>query len=209
MKLLFVMLTSLFCFHSFCQRMDKTSLTFENKVFQLYQEQPGDTQYLIIKDSNKHVLNKIELEKEYDPYCFMAKRFEERKTAVIGGRYQFFILNGSSGQVTGPFRVTQRGLAQDGQSGVLYTYKLIENSKYLLVNAIDFGLFCYDIENLNEIKTVQFFKSDSMYFRGTYCFLDLNKDNRYNMISASCGNYKTKIGSEFYLRISGFNKTKV
>lgn len=180
--------------------MDDNSLTTNNKIFELNQKQAGESQFLIIKDLKNNVLNKVELEKEYDPYNFMEMDVGKIPIAIIGGRYKFFILNCSSNQIIGPFKAKQRGLAQDGQSGVLYAYKLIENSKYLLVNALDFGLFCYDIENLNNIETIQFFKSDSVYFKGKYNFLDLNKGYQYNMISASCGNYETEIESEIIFK---------
>ncbi len=195
MKLILTILTLILYLSSFCQKMDDKSLTVGNKIFELNQNEPGELQFLTIKDLKNNELNKVELEKEYDPYKFMTRNVGENPMAIIGGRYKFFILNCSSNQIIGPFKPTQRGLAQDAQSGVLYAYKLIENGKYLLVNALDYGLFCYDIENLNAIETVQFFKSDSIYFKGKYNFLDLNKGNQYNMISASCGNYRTEIES--------------
>lgn len=180
--------------------MDNKSLTVDNKIFELNQKQPGESQFLIIKDLKNNVLNKVELEKEYDPYNFEEMHVGKIPIAIIGGRYKFFILNCISNQVIGPFKAKQRGLAQDGQSGVFYAYKLIENNKYLLVNALDFGLSCYNIEDLNNIKTIQFFKSDSNYYNGKYHFLDLYKNDRYNMISASCGNYSTDIETKFLFK---------
>ena len=200
MKLILTILTLLLCLNSFCQRIDDKSLTIDNKIFELKQKQPGESQFLIINDLKNNVLNKIELEKEYDPYNFMAMNLGKSPIAIIGGRYKFFILNCSSNKIIGPFKAKQRGLAQDGQSGVFYAYKLIVNNKYLLVNALDFGLYCYDIEDLNNIKTVQFFKSDSLYYKGKYHFLDRNKNIEYSMISASCGNYSTDIESNFLFK---------
>ena len=69
-----------------------------------------------------------------------------------------------------------------------------------MANALDFGLYCYDIENLNKIKTVSFFKPDSIYCKGKYHFLDINKNDSCNLISASCGNYSTDIESEFIFK---------
>lgn len=199
--MIFTILTFLFlCLSSFCQSIDKKSLTTDDKFFELNQKQPGESQFLIIKDLKNNILNTVELEKEYDPYNFMTMNSGKNQIAIIGGRYKFFILNCSSNKIFGPFKAQQRELGQDAQSGVFYAYKLIENNKYLLANALDFGLFCYDIENLNNIKTVQFFKSDSVYFKGKYNFLDLNKGNQYNMISASCSNYETEIESKIVFK---------
>ena len=38
-----------------------------------------------------------------------------------------------------------------------------------------------------------------MSFSGNYTFVDLRKDNIYNLISASCGNYQKEIISELIL----------
>ncbi|WP_445588977.1 hypothetical protein [Sunxiuqinia sp. A32] len=180
--------------------MDDTSLILDNKTFVLTQEQPGESQYLIVKDLKNRVLDEIVLEKEYDPYKFGATSLGKRNVAIIAGRHQFFVLDCNSNQIIKKFKATKRGYAQDGQSGVFCAYKFIDNSKYLLANALDFGLFCYDIKNLNNIKTVHFYKSDSIYFKGKYYFLDLDQDDYYNMLLASCGNYKTEIKSEILFK---------
>ena len=48
-------------------------------------------------------------------------------------------------------------------------------------------------------KEIDFIKTDSIFFTGNYTFIDLRKDNIYNLISASCGNYKKEINSELVL----------
>ncbi|WP_157471550.1 hypothetical protein [Marinifilum fragile] len=200
MKLILTILTLILCLNSHCQKMDDKSLTTDNKIFELNQNQPGESQFLIIKDLKNNVLKKVELEKEYDPYRFMTMSTGKSQIAIIGGRYKFFTLNCSSNNIFGPFSAQQRELGQDAQSGVFYAYKLIENNKYLLANALDFGLYCYDIENLNKIETVNFFKPDPIFYKGKYHFLDSEINNEYCMISASCGNYSTDIESDILFK---------
>ncbi|SHG04699.1 hypothetical protein SAMN05444274_1268 [Mariniphaga anaerophila] len=200
MKLILTILTLILCLNSYCQKMNDKSLTTDNKIFELNQKQPGESQFLIIKDLKNNVLKKVGLAKEYDPYSFMTMCTGKSQIAIIGGRYKFFILNCSSNNIFGPFWAEQRELGQDAQSGVFYAYKLIENNKYLLANALDFGLSCYNIEDLNNIKTIQFFKPDSIFYKGKYHFLDSEKNNEYCMISASCGNYSTNIESDILFK---------
>ncbi len=172
-----------------------TTLDFDslNKQIELFQESMGTLQSLIIKNNSGEILKTITIDKELDPYHFKDFYQGQRNFAIIGGRYKFYIVNVSNNKLIGPFSACCRVEAEDAQTGVLYAYKIINDGQYLLVNALDNGLTCFNLLDLYNPKEVDFFKLDSIYSKGNYVFIDKRKENIFNGISAECGNYKKEI----------------
>lgn len=173
-------------------------IEFDNldKKLELNQDDIEKTQTLLIKTNSGELIKEIEIDQKTDPYSFREFYKGERNFAIVGGRYKFFIINVSTNILIGPFRCCCRIEPLDAQTGVLYAYRIIQNGQYLLVNALDNGLTCYNLSDLYNPKEIEFFKSDSNYSGGKYVFIDHRKENIYNGISASCGNYDKNIDSE-------------
>lgn len=186
---------------SFSQNSDYQISTINSKTIELHQGKQYDCdKYVIVRDSANNEKCKIKLEKTYNSYYFGPNYTGARNFIIIGSRYSFYILDACNEKLIGPFHPKQRSETQDSQSGMLYGYKIIDNGQYLLVNVMDFGVFCYNLLDLNCPKEVSFYKSDSIFFKGRYVFLDLIKENLYDMISASGGNYAKDIEFKFIFK---------
>ena len=194
-RVLKLLLVNLICVISLNGQTHTTSIDFDSlgKQIELHQKDLGDLQSLIIKNSTGDVIKTISIDKEYDPYHFKDFYQGQRNFAIIGGRYKFYIVNVSNNKLIGPFSACCRIEAEDAQTGVLYAYKIIKDGQYLLVNALDNGLTCFSLLDLYNPKEVDFFKFDSIYFKGNYVFIDKRKENIFNGISAECGNYNKEI----------------
>ena len=166
-----------------------------DRKVEIFQEVYVSKQTVFVKRKNGDVLKKYDLELESDPCHFKGSYSGERKFVVIGGRYRFYILNVSTGKLIGPIQNSLRVEGEDAQTGVLYAYKILANGQYLFVNALDNGLTCFSLLDLYHPEEVFFLKADSIFHRGTYVFIDNRKENIFNVITASCGNYNTEIAS--------------
>lgn len=182
------------------QQIDSKTIQFaDDRHYELTQDKPGAAQFLLIRNEENETVRSVKLPEEFDPYRFVANYEGERSFLVIAGRYKFYIFNTTTEKIIGPITCTPRREFLDAQSGVWYAFKIIHEGQYLLANALDLGLYCYDLRDLYHPEEVQFFKTDSNYFSGYYAFVDLRKDNIYNVIIASNGNFKKEITSDIFL----------
>ena len=126
------------------QQLDskKIKLIRADKQIELFQENPGSEQFLIVKNLDGDTTNTIELPDEFDPYRFTDIYEGERSFIVISGRNKFYLFNIITEKIIGPISATPRRELADAQSGVWYTFKILNNGQYLLANALDFGLYC-------------------------------------------------------------------
>ena len=201
MRVLLATLLAFTFLSSFGQDTDYQISTIKNKNIELHQgNQDNREKYLIVRDSANNLKQKFKLEKEYYSYYFGPNYTGIRNFIIIGGRHSFYIFNAHNDRLIGPFQPKQRSEAQDAQSGMLCGLKVIDNGQYLLVNVMDFGMFCYNLHDLYYPKEVPYYKSDSVFSKGKYVFLDLVKENQYNMISASGGNYAKNIEYKFLFK---------
>lgn len=182
----------------FAQNKPLRSFTAENlnKKFELYQKEFGDVQYLLIKNDDDKLIEKKKIDSdnyiEIDPYSFKAVYTGQRNFAIIGGLHRFHIVNLSNDKIIGPFFAPMRkfGEAQDGQTGAVGNYAILDNGQYLLFHAIDLGIYCYSLVDLYNPKDVPFFKSDSIIWKSSFVFIDKRKENIFNGITSSIdGNY--------------------
>ena len=187
---------------SFGQPLNSKQIeTNQKKLLGLTQKEPGAVQYLKIEDKDGNIKRQIKLPEEYDPYRFTAYFSGEREFAVIGGRYKCYLFNLHTKKLIGPLSASVRGDAQDAQSGVLNHYQVLDHGQYLLVNAMDFGVTCFRLADLYHPEALDFFKADSSYFfRGKFTFIDQRKTNLYNVITATCGNYKDTFDAEMLIQ---------
>lgn len=196
MKPVLLMVALLFLLNAAGQVKDNPLLEFGTRKLEIQQEDQGTNQYLIVKEQSGGKQRKIKLHKALDPLSFVGFYKGDRNFAIIGGRYLFYLFNLNSNKIIGPIGVQPRTCAQDGQTGMLGAYKIIHGGQYLLVNATDYGVFCFTLKDIYHPEMLPWFKSDTVFFKGTYTFLDLRKDNIYNLIAASCGNYQSEIKSD-------------
>lgn len=194
-RLLILLFVNQICVESLIGQIHITSLDFDNlnKQINLYQEDLGTMQSLIIKNKSGEIIKTISIDNEYDPYKFMEFYTGERNFAIIGGRYKFYIVNVSNNKLIGPYYSSCRVEREDAQTGVLNAFKIAQDAQYLFVNALDNGLTCFSLLDLNNPKEVDFYKSDSIFFKGKFVFIDKQKENIFNGFSAECGNYNTVI----------------
>ena len=76
------------------------------------------------------------------------------------------------------------------------------HGQYLLVHAVDDGLYCYSLIDLYNPRKVDFFKFDKYSPGGKYIFIEKRNENIFNGISASCGNWDEEI--DFDILFHGF-----
>lgn len=176
----------------------KITLIEYNKDIELI-EKPGFKHFLLITQHDQELKKTIELDSNViGSYRFQTKIFGERSFVIISGHSKLYIFNIHSDKIIGPLTATWRGegCGTDAQSGMWYAFEIIQNGQYLLAYAIDCGLYCYDLRDLYHPKEVEFYKSGSNYSHegaGNYTFIDLRKENIYNVITASCNNFETEI----------------
>ena len=177
----------------------RIELIHADRQYELLQDKPGSEQFLIVKNLNGAAIKTLELPEEFDPFRFVGLYEGERSFILISGRYKFYIFNTITEKIIGPISASPRGEIGDAQSGVWYAFKILNDGQYILANALDFGLYCYDLRDLYHPNEIDYVKSNSTFISGNYTFIDLRKDNIYNVITASCGNYKKEISSELIL----------
>lgn len=177
----------------------RIELNYADRQYELFQDKPGSEQFLLIKKFNGETIETLKLPEEFDPFGFAGVYEGERSFILIGGRYKFYIFNTITENIIGPISASPRGEIGDAQSGVWYAFKILNDGQYILANALDFGLYCYDIQDLYNPNEIDYVKSDSTFLSGNYTFIDLRKDDIYNVITASCGNYNKEISSELML----------
>ena len=207
MKMNLLILVLGFLFNVVSGQLDANkTLTAEKlrKKITLIQNNTDKNQYINVCDLNGNALKTIKIDNEIDPYSFRDYYWGDRNFVIIGGRYKFFIFNVTNNILIGPaVCADNRALCrEDAQSGIIYTYRIIDDGNYLLVNTLDNGLYCFNLLDLYHPKAVQYYKSDTIMFMGVYTFIDWRKENIYNAISASCGNYNTEI--KYSLIFRGF-----
>lgn len=182
---------------SFAQEIDRYLLNLEKhgENLKLEQDQPGEPQFLIVEKYKSESVKKIALEEEYDPYSFRDLYIGERSFAIIGGRYKFYIFNISTDRLIGPLQITPKegSVFEDAQSGVNYAYSILHNGQYLLVYALDLGLFCFSLQDLYIPVEISELISDTKNSIWTQVFFEARGEGIYNVIVAACKNYQKEI----------------
>jgi len=149
-------------------------------------EKPGELQHLkIINTNNNRLLKSFNLDNHIDLFGICTSYFGDRKFAVIAGRFKFYIINLSTDSLIGPLLPKYRDIRYDGQSGVLHNFKIFNNGQYLIFGAIDNGVYCYNMTNINKPFEVETFNPESKSFKSEFFFLDKTKESIYNGIVSS------------------------
>lgn len=148
------------------------------------QEKPSGVHLLKIHDTKNNSIKSFRMDNDIDRYI-AASYFGDRKFVIIGGRYSFYIIDISRDSLIGPFQPTPREERVDGQSGALHSLSLLNNAQYLILGAIDNGVYCYNLSNINKPFEIELFHPESKYFKSEFFFLDKSKENTYSGIVSS------------------------
>lgn len=145
--------------------------------------------YLVrISDLNGKLIKEIDTKYSWnDPDFYFGTSFiGNRKFCIMARRGAFYILNLSANHLIGPIQLSSRiNEAQDGQSGMVWTSEVFNDGQYLIISAIDEGIYCLNMDDLYNPFEVEFYADRKTLFKGHFFFLDHRKDNIYNGIVAS------------------------
>lgn len=95
---------------------------------------------------------------------------------------------------------------EDAISGTLAGLQFFDQGKYLLGNSVGYGLFCFNISNIEKPKELIRYSSKSKNEGQAYFFLEQNLDGSYNgIISNSDTSEKSKSISNLYTKIEKTN----
>ena len=112
---------------------------------------------------------------------FVIHYLGQRKFLVFTvGRYRFCILNLSTNRIIGPLTPQIEGAASDSQDGTLGFTEVFHHGQYLIGNAHNFGMFCYNLMDLYNPLFVNHICNENQHLHNGYFFLDKRYDNVYN-----------------------------
>jgi hypothetical protein len=154
-----------------------------------------------ILDLNGKIIKEIDTkynQSDLDLY-FGTSFIGNRKFSIIACRGAFYILNLSANHLIGPIQLSSRiKEGQDAQSGLVWTSEVFNNGQYLIISAIDEGIYCFNLENLDTPVEVEFYTDRKVLFKGQFFFLDHRNDNLCNGIVASkADNYSKEYHTRF------------
>lgn len=135
-----------------------------------------------------------------DPdFFFSTSYINNRKFIIMARRGAFYILNLSTNILIGPIHLISRiECAQDGQSGLIWTPEVFNDGQYLIISAIDEGIYCFNLDDIYNPFEVEFYTDRKILFKGNYFFIDQRKENIFNGITASKeSNYSKEYQSRF------------
>lgn len=152
--------------------------------------------YLVrISDLNGKLIKEIDTKYSWSDldFYFGTSYIGNRKFNIMARRGAFYILNLSANHLIGPIQLSSRiNEAQDGQSGLVWTSEVFNEGQYLIISAIDEGIYCLNLDDLYTPFEVEFYADRKTLFKGHFFFLDHRKDNIYNGIVASKENNYSK-----------------
>lgn len=139
-------------------------------------------------------------------FVFSTSFINDRKFIVLSRRGAFYMLNIFTNILIGPIQLNSRiEYAEDAQSGLIWTSEVFNNGQYLIISAIDEGIYCFNLDDIYNPFEVEFYTNRKILFKGNFFFLDRRKGNIYNGIVASKeGNYSRKYNSRFLFQAYKF-----
>lgn len=119
---------------------------------------------------------------------------------IVQGRYQLFLIDLSREKISQPIIPgLDINYGEDGISGTLSGCQFTSDGSYILGNAVSYGLFCFNIRDLDHPRELLRFSSRSNDRGQAYFFLDSLGGDRYTgMISSSDTTKKNTHISNFY-----------
>ena len=136
-----------------------------------------------------------------DLYFGFSKKsyINNRKFVIMARRGAFYILNLSTNILIGPIHLCSRiEDGQDVQSGLIWTPEVFNDGQYLIISAIDEGIYCFNLDDIYNPFEVEFYTDRKILFKGNFFFFNQRKENIYNGIIASKeSNYSKEYHSKF------------
>lgn len=154
-----------------------------------------------ISELDGNLIREIDTKYVWDDldFFFSTSYINNRKFIIMARRGAFYILNLSTNILIGPIHLISRiECAQDGQSGLIWTPEVFNDGQYLIISAIDEGIYCFNLDDIYNPFEVEFYTDRKILFKGNYFFLDQRKENIFNGIIASKeSNYSKEYQSRF------------
>ena len=154
-----------------------------------------------ISDLNGDIIKEIDTKYNRDDldFGFSTSYINNRKFIIMARRGAYYIINLSTNILIGPIQLTSRiECGQDGQSGLIWTPEVFNDGQYLIISAIDEGIYCFNLDDIYNPFEVEFYTNRKILFKGNFFFLDQRKENVYNGIVASKeSNYSKEYKSKF------------
>ncbi len=208
-QLFFVTILLLGCHDVFSQEDDdRNQRNYEDLALKLVisRDTTHTNQYLTIYEKDQRIQS-FKLNHEVDLYKFDVDFLGKQKFLVIRGRYHFYMLDISTKMLIGPFGPIPRGDIADAQSGMLVDMKLFENRHYLIIRALDYGIYCYNLKDIYNPFEIECYVSENFPYH--HFFLDKNSSGLYNGIVSYTDNGWDIISTSFLFKEYRFEENDV